>query len=173
MREFGTFSGVELNMDKCDFMWLGRQRSSEQPICDYSPVKLTKILGIYLSATQNCSSFNANAVWSKIKSTLEQWSQRDLSIKGKITVAKSMVVSQLVYLMAATQIEKTNSSWYWEKRYQVLVAWSIMDVKKGGLRAPELAFMYRANRMAWIGRMSNTETARQCVWKNTAEETAS
>ena len=45
------------------------------------------------SATKNCGNLNLDVVGSKIKRTFEQWDRRDLTIKGKITVAKTLLVS--------------------------------------------------------------------------------
>lgn len=105
--EFGKISGLELNLEKCEFMWLGRLRHCRQPICGKTPSEKLKILGVWFSASQECNDMNVEPVISKVKNVLDQWSQRGLTIKGKITVAKSLIVSQLVYLMSAVSIERT------------------------------------------------------------------
>ena len=34
--------------------------------------------------------------------------QRDLTLKGRITIAKSLVVSQLIYIMSASRLDKKH-----------------------------------------------------------------
>ena len=65
-------------------------------ICENPPGEQSQILGVWFSATKDCSSTNTNAIELKMSSTMEQWSQRDLTIKGKVTVIKSLIMSQLV-----------------------------------------------------------------------------
>lgn len=162
VNEFGTISGLELNMDKCEFMWLGRQKESTRSICGQPPVDRTKILGVWFSATQDCSTLNVETIEPKVKTTLQLWSQRNLSIKGRITVAKSLIVSQLLYAMMATRIEEKMLTaiqghimkFLWRGRPPKVSRKTLtMDIKKGGLKAPDLILVNRAARIAWIGRM--------------------
>ena len=103
---FGRHSGLELNRSKCEFMWLGTSSKCEELICGSVPVRECKVLGIWFSAVEDCTDRNVEAVVAKIHKTLDQWRQRDLTLKGKITVAKSLVVSQLTYVMAVEEIPK-------------------------------------------------------------------
>ena len=34
VKEFGAASGLQLNIDKCDFMWLGKNRFSQDLVCE-------------------------------------------------------------------------------------------------------------------------------------------
>ena len=86
VREFGSVSGLELNIDKCSFMWLGKKRCSESPICERAPAKTIKILVVNFSAKEDCRQINVENVKIKIERTLDQWSPRELTLKGKITV---------------------------------------------------------------------------------------
>ena len=87
-------------------MWIGEKRDSEETICGYAPVEQLKILGvIFFSAVRDCTDDNRQPIMSKIECTLNYWSQRDLTLKGIITITKSLVVSQLIY-MSAPRIEK-------------------------------------------------------------------
>ena len=162
VREFGEVSGLELNMSKSEFMWLGKQKGSEQTICGYSPVEKIKILGIWFSSSIDCSSLNTEVVESKIKSTLNDWKQRDLSIKGRVTVVKSLIVSQFVYIMAAIRVEQKTlfniqshiMKFLWRGRPPKVAKASLMKgIEEGGLSVPELSLMNKANRIAWFGRI--------------------
>ena len=65
-------------------------------------------MGIYFSAMTNCDRQNLDPAINKIKRTLNAWSQRDPTLKGSITVSKSLVVSQLTYIMTCSKIEEAD-----------------------------------------------------------------
>ena len=89
-------------------MWLGKNKFSDQPICGKLPVSKVQILGVWFSATYDCCANNVDPIINKIKRTLATWTQRDLTIKGRITVAKSLVISQLTYIMAVCRIDNAR-----------------------------------------------------------------
>ena len=104
MQQFSELSGLELNMEKSEFMWIGERKGSTELICGREPAIKMKVLGVMFSAIENCAKDNQEAVESKIRKVLDQWSQRNLTIKGKIAVARYLIASQLTYIMAATRI---------------------------------------------------------------------
>ena len=106
VQDFGNVSGLSLNLDKCNFMWLGKGKGSEQFICGKHPVSEVKILGVRFSALRDCGADNVDHIIDKMKRSLNAWTQRDLTVKGRITIAKSLLVSQLTYIMAVGVIDK-------------------------------------------------------------------
>ena len=166
VKEFGCRSGLQLNIDKCDFMWLGGRKQSKESICGREPVSRMKILGVWFSAIENCDNLNLEVAGSKIKRTVENWARRDLTIKGKITVAKSLLVSQLVYLMTTNRIEEKSLAkiqshimkFVWRGRPpKVARKTIIMPIESGGLALPDVMASYRANRIAWIRRLAKLQ----------------
>ena len=84
----------------------------EVQICSRTPVRQLKILGIEFSASANCEDGNMQTITNRIQNTLNRWSQRDMTIKGRITIAKSLVVSQMIYVMSASPIKKKTLGKY-------------------------------------------------------------
>ena len=68
-------SRARVNIDKCDFMWLGPKKQSQQNICGRETVKRIKILGVWFSAVEDCSQANLDEAGRKIKKTIEIWGQ--------------------------------------------------------------------------------------------------
>ena len=168
VNEFGTASGLELNMDKCDFMWLGRRRNCQNRVCGKDPVKSIKILGVTFSATVDCNLVNLESVEMKMKRTMDQWLQRQLTIKGRITVVKSLIVSQMMYIMAAMIIDKKHLTriqgnimkFIWRGRPPKVAKNTLsMEVEKGGLKVPDLISINASSRVAWIGRIARQQEA--------------
>ena len=89
-------------------MRIGRHRKETTPICGVRPADIVKILGICFSVTRNCDRENIDLLIGKIKRTLNAWSQRDLTLKGSITISKALVVSQLTYIMTCSKIEDSD-----------------------------------------------------------------
>ena len=65
VRDFGSISGLQLNIDKCDFMRIGKRKNCREFVCGRQPVLKIKILGVWFSATENCNDVNAEAVGEK------------------------------------------------------------------------------------------------------------
>lgn len=166
VEDFGMMSGLELNMNKCEFMWLGKMKCSQQSVCGVTPADKVKILGVWFSAIHDCTAINMNPVVNKIKKTLDRWGQRDLTIKGKITVAKSLVLSQLVYVMSAIQIPKPSldmiqshvMKFVWRGRPPKVAKRTICQtIEKGGLACPDVVVAYHASRAFWFVRLCKLE----------------
>ena len=133
-----------------------------------SAAKKLKILGVWVSATCDCTEINIEPTVLKIKQTLDRWGQRDLTLKGKITVAKSLVLSQLVYVMSAIQIPKPSldmiqshvMKFLWRGRPPKVARQTLCQtIEKGGLACPDLMSTYHASRAYWIVRLCNLENA--------------
>ena len=58
------------------------------------------------SASEDCGEENITPVIRKNKSVISSWSQRCLTIKGRVTVATSLLISQLTSIF---DYEYTNS----------------------------------------------------------------
>ena len=110
LRQFGEASGLDLNVSKSQLMWLGKDRHKRERVCGISAAGRVKILGTWFSSTECCASQNLNPIISQIQNTVNRWSQRDLSLKGRITVCKSLLISKLVYVMSCAIIPKAMHS---------------------------------------------------------------
>ena len=63
--------------------------------------KKYKVLGIYFNALEEASNIQQN--WTEklnsIKSTVQKWAKRNLSLKGKVIIAKTFLLSNLNYVL--------------------------------------------------------------------------
>ena len=65
------------------------------------PKEKVKSLGLWISTNPELSaSLNYSEKLEKVKEILRCWKYRRLTLLGKITVIKALVVSQLVYLLS-------------------------------------------------------------------------
>ena len=102
-RDFYQASGLKANLEKTSYY----QMNSQQPICMQNlgiaesglhPL----ILGIKLALNES-DNLNLNYLpkIEKAKKLLQIWSQRKLSLSGKITILNTFAMSQFVYPMAS------------------------------------------------------------------------
>lgn len=165
LRDFGTASGLEMNVSKTKMMWLGRDKNKSESFFQIEAVEKVKILGIYFSAKTSCYRENIDKVIGNITQVTNAWSQRNLTIKGRITIAKSLILSQIVYIASSCPIESSDLTtiqshimrFLWRGR-PPKVAKNVMwqDIRKGGLNAPCVEAMVKALGVAWVRRMYMT-----------------
>ena len=102
--DFGKVSGLKLNDRKTEALWIGSCIGNDQitlPSKNFKwPKAKVKALGLWISTDSDMSaSLNYNEKLENVRKMLRCWKYRRLTLHGKITVLKSLVVSQLVYLL--------------------------------------------------------------------------
>ena len=82
---FGTFSGLCLNRNKTEGIWIGKLKNSREKIGGISWTdKHVKALGICFGLDkEECSRLNWESRIDKMKRILKSWENRNLSIIGK------------------------------------------------------------------------------------------
>ena len=96
---FGNISGLKLNKKKTKAMGMGSMKDSNLKVLDFRTTEEPiKVLGVYLSYnTYKCTEENFHAKIKKMKTKLNLWLSRDLTIYGESLLAKALGISQLVY----------------------------------------------------------------------------
>ena len=96
---FGTLSGLKLNRNKTEGIWLGALKHCKDK---FESIKWTddpvKSLGVYFGRDQNiCKHLNFQKQLEKSKRILIDWQKRNLTLIGKITVVKSLIIPNLTF----------------------------------------------------------------------------
>lgn len=131
-------------------------------------VAKAKILGIWLStdaSEEECFHNNYKTILDKIKNVCDAWSMRGLSIKGKITVVNSLLVSLLQYPCSIIQTpervfreyKQTISAFLWNDRRPKISHESIIQpVDQGGLKHMDLRVRVQVSLLQWVRRLLKT-----------------
>ena len=169
VNEFSKASGLSLNLDKSHVMWIGSGKGKLEPIGDIKATEKIKVLGVWFSSTDSCISNNVEPICKKINDTINIWSQRSITIKGRITVTRSLLASYLVYLSSCVEIPKKSLNkiqskimkFVWRGRPpKVSKDVLVQDINQGGLRLVDVEAFYQSLKMTWIGRMyTNVDSA--------------
>ena len=95
---------------------------------------------------------NFNEKLDSIKKLINIWSSRDLSIYGKVTVIKSLIISKFVYIVSLLPtpkniIEELNQLWFkflWKGVDKTTRLSVINDYEKGGLKMIDIETMIKS-----------------------------
>ena len=98
---------------------------------------------------------------AKIKNLAENWSLRRLTLFGKITVIKSLLASQLVYVLTALrtcqdtlkEINKILFNFLWDGKGDKIKRTTIInDVEEGGGNMIDIIAFNKALKASWVGK---------------------
>ena len=106
LQRFRTVSGLKLNNKKTEVLWIGANTGRDEILCPEKNLKWVKdkvkALGGWFSTDPKAVTMEANHTdrLVKVSECLDSWEYRRLSLLGKITVSKSLIVSKLVYILS-------------------------------------------------------------------------
>ena len=158
--QFGSFSGLRLNKRKTEALWLGCWKYRRKILANVQwklyPENTIKILGVHFK--NDCRASNVSENWtsklSKMEGIMKSWMMRNLTILGKITLVKSFLASQFIYIMQGlilpqdvlTRINTLLFKYIWNSKHiykesdlkkkvveKVKRSTLIQDYSKGGL----------------------------------------
>ena len=93
LKNFGICSGLKLNVEKTEALWLG-SNFDNPPFIDIENInKPIKILGVYFTYNlRKSQELNFDAILNSISKTLKRWKWRNLTLFGKIQVVKTFII---------------------------------------------------------------------------------
>ena len=106
LHNFAISSGLKINYEKTEALWIGLYKDRDFSIPSSKPITWARgkvyALGVLFSTSEiNESSINFREKIEKMKKIMSSWSARNLTLLGKIAILKSLVVSQIVYLLSS------------------------------------------------------------------------
>lgn len=169
LEQFSMWSGLKINWDKSEGMLMGPSRDSIPQGKWIHMVDKMQILGVTLRATNNTHTRyydNFKPILGKMKTVLGQWKNRRLSLKGKIVVVNSLIVSLISYMTSVIYtpirvIQETKHmicQYIWsDKRSKVSYNTLIQKIEQGGLKLADLGTRIKASYVQWVKRLVRPE----------------
>ena len=176
-----TLSGLEIDTTKSEGMWLGWwKNNTETPFGFRWPRDPIKALGIFFSYdTNKTNELNFAEKIRNLEKMLNSWKRRNLTLYGKINIAKTFGLSKLIYNASVLvipenfnkEIEKLIFNFIWDgKPAKIKKSTIIGERKHGGLKMTDFDIMNKALKVAWIPRLqTRTHPGRSSLrsrWKN-------
>ena len=162
---FGHIAGIELNLTKCEGLWIGsyKHRQLSCNICNIRwPQKPIRYLGIYIGHnTSDCFKLNFEDKITSIDRVLSEAEKRNLTLFGKVCIIKSVAISKLMYIaMCLTipekiikDIDQRIFKFLWGKRDRIKRKSVINKLEEGGLSMIDLKTQICAIKAAWTNRI--------------------
>ena len=142
-----------------------------------------KTLGIWFSADEyEMSNINCSKKVNTIRKILNIWSCRNLTIFGKVTVLKTLVISQIINLCSIVYVPESiideidsmcfEVLWGKGKKPKVKMSVVIDSIERGGIKMIHFKSMVTSLKAMWIKRIldeknENTVTLK-AKWKDLA-----
>ena len=155
---FSKASGLKLNLKKCELLPI---RNSTLTTVHNIPVKsVVKYLGIHITKDKD-SLANLN-IWNnldKCKSHLNSWSQRDISVIGRIFLTKTERISRFIYPAyslslpknAIKAINQTNFNYIWKRKtHYIKKGTMVKEYEEGGLKAIDIERINKTIKINWL-----------------------
>jgi exonuclease III len=168
---FSKCSGLKINIEKTELYRLGNNLPFNVVNLKLKWVSEFKYLGIHYSSDNLQMEFkNFRHRLDNIRNLLRIWKQRDLSLKGKVTILKTLAMSQLIYPMSmlfcpewvAKEAEKYFYDFLWDgKPDKVNRNTVIRSIEEGGLKMIDINAMARALKCNWVKKICNIENWNQ------------
>ena len=110
---FGSLSGLKMDMSKTKMVWIGQRKYSKEKLCCASALNwgtnLFTLLGIDFDVNlQNIPAHNYSKALTRVEEIISAWKKIALTPLGKITVIKSLILSQLNHLFMAIPLPNNN-----------------------------------------------------------------
>ena len=133
-----------INCTKTEGMWIGSLRNNKtKPLGLKWPDEPFKALGVYYSYDEKLlreKNFIENL--NKIKKLINIWASRGLSLYGKVTIIKALVIPKMVYLFSliptpevvVTELNRILYKFLWKGTDKVTRLSTINDYENGGLK---------------------------------------
>ena len=148
--KFGICSGLVINFDKTEMFILGNSvmaPAQDQSIMNINVKRAVKILGVYFTYDSRLRhKLNFKEIIDAVKTKLQLWKWRNLTIIGRIQIVKTFVIPLIMYRAGSICIDKevvTEANriifdFIWKGKDKVKRASLVGDIKDGGLKAPHL-----------------------------------
>ena len=161
---FGKYSGLRLNLDKTEGLWLGNGKNRNDNFANINWEKsYIKALGVYFGYDKKeIETLNWDNKLQAIKRILNKWKYRDLTFQGRILILKTLALSQVVYLISTlivpswviNEINKEFYNFIWKgKRDKICRKVLINSYESGGLQMVDFKAFCQAMKAVWAVRL--------------------
>ena len=179
IEKYGRVSGLFLNTDKTQAIWLGSKRRSQIKYMPHLKIVWNpsqfKILGVWFTQDlKDCETINYNEKFFEVKALFNTWSKRLITPLGRVAILKSLILSKLVHLWIllpdppddfVNNLQKMCFRFIWNnKQDKISRKTAVKSVKSGGLGVPEIRKYISALKIMWIRKLKQTKHK----WKNIA-----
>jgi len=167
LNKFQYCSGLKINVEKTNAIWLGSKTNSKDTVSNRIRLKWVKeftLLGInFHSDINKIMDLNYNVALGKLENVLKLYEHTSLSLIGRVTVLKSLAIPVLVHVL---QVLPTPSLYYIEQynkivrkflwkggKPRICLSQLRQSYEKGGLKLTDFQMLNDALKISWLKRL--------------------
>ena len=176
INKFTLSSGLKLNLAKSEVIPIGHKTNKVHLTNESKLMSINegpfKGLGIWFSLDQEkVTRLNFNDRIDNMTKLINIWKQRNLSIKGKIVITKTLLLPQLQFLFSMIftpqhilkQIDELLFNYLWDNKPAKIKRNTIIaPIRLGGLGMVDVFSMHTAAKCMWIKRLVSVNESK---WK--------
>ena len=166
--EFEKCSGLKLNLNKTEIIPIGKSRKKDITLPDeLTTIQINhgpfKALGIWYSYDQEeILKLNVDKRLKSMNTIINIWRSRNLSLKGKITIIKTLIIPQIHFLFAMIyipdkilqKIDKLLFDFLWNSKPAKIKRTTIIaPIGEGGMGMVDVYIVHIASKISWIKRL--------------------
>ena len=162
LRRFHRASGLEINVDKTEAMWLGSYKGRAYKPLGVKWKENLKITGVVFSYDiSERAKLNYERIIQNIEQVCNLWKQRNLTLIGKVEIIKTFCISKLVFMFNMTVVppwvitaaNKIIYKYLWNGRGDKIKRNALIaPVSAGGLNLIDLQSLVTSQRVVWLKR---------------------
>lgn len=173
-KRYELATNARLNKSKTEALWVGSWRNrTDVPYGIKWKNDYVKFLGVYVGnmSTQTerelISSINFDEIGDKIDKKIIFWKKSGISLKGKIKIINTFILSKMFYRLECVNImrqkvtifERKLRSLIWEDRIACRVDYGVLTLSydKGGLQLFDIETRYNVMRIKWLHKVTKFE----------------
>ena len=164
---FGNLSGLKLNRNKTEGIWLGRLKHCKEKFEDISWTnEIVKCLGVYFGHNKaKCQQANIEKQIQKSENIINSWNKRNLSLLGKITVVKSLILPNITFIASVCTIPPEYIQKFKSIIYNFIWGGKTDRIKRsdlcknyteGGLKMIDIDQYLNSIKISWIKRLTTS-----------------
>ena len=160
---FGHFTGLRINYDKTEILCIGSLHNTDAMYYSGLPLVWSdgpiRVLGIQVTTAQNMASINYNEILEQVEMICKCWSQRSLTLLGRILIINTLIVPLFTYRMQVLEspnpaiIKKYHKiiiKFLWQgKRAKIAYKKLIQCYENQGLKLVDLSIKDVAIKAKW------------------------
>ena len=179
--EYAKYSGLAMNFDKTKVVWFGCEEPPNITYLPHLPFEWNpntfSILGVeFTTDLKDITDINIRKKLTEMQHNLNEWSKRDLTPFGKVTVLKTLIISKIVHLLIALPtpsvkiINEINTMFYkflWdEKPDKMRRSLAKQKIIEGGIGMLDIALFDKSLKLTRIRRFFKHRSR----WKELMQE---
>jgi len=173
LKRFGYCSGLHMNKSKTELVSLSMNVNLAESSFGLAWCKDSfKYLGIWFSYDIEIMEYkNYRHRIDKMLNLLRIWRQRDLSLRGKVTILKNLAMSQLIYPMSLLEcpywaMEEANNSFFkflWSGKPDKLRRNVVIrSIEEGGIKMIDIDSMAKSLKTRWAAKLFKDNEKKWC-----------